>query len=61
MAKKKNLTIDTLWKLQRAGAPSLAPDGVAGGVLAEQLFDAGQQVQQRAVAAVHAGRRARGR
>jgi dipeptidyl aminopeptidase/acylaminoacyl peptidase len=27
MAKKKNLTIDTLWKLQRAGAPSLAPDG----------------------------------
>jgi hypothetical protein len=27
MAKKKNLTIDTLWKLERAGAPSLAPDG----------------------------------
>ncbi len=27
MAKKKSLTIDTLWKLQRAGAPSLAPDG----------------------------------
>ena len=25
--KKKNLTIDTLWKLERAGAPSLAPDG----------------------------------
>ena len=24
---KKNLTIDTLWKLQRAGSPSLAPDG----------------------------------
>ncbi|HMO48532.1 MAG TPA: S9 family peptidase [Rubrivivax sp.] len=27
MAKKKNLTIDMLWQLQRAGAPSLAPDG----------------------------------
>ncbi len=27
MASKKNLTIDTLWKLERAGAPSLAPDG----------------------------------
>lgn len=27
MAKKKNLTVDTLWQLQRAGAPSLAPDG----------------------------------
>ena len=27
MAQKKNLTIDDLWKLERAGAPSLAPDG----------------------------------
>ena len=27
MAKKHHLTIDTLWKLERAGAPSLAPDG----------------------------------
>jgi dipeptidyl aminopeptidase/acylaminoacyl peptidase len=27
MAKKKNLTIDALWQLQRAGSPSLAPDG----------------------------------
>jgi dipeptidyl aminopeptidase/acylaminoacyl peptidase len=27
MAKKKTLTIDTLWKLERAGPPSLAPDG----------------------------------
>ena len=27
MAKKNDLTIDTLWKLQRIGAPSLAPDG----------------------------------
>lgn len=27
MAKKKNLTIDALWKLERAGTPSLAPDG----------------------------------
>ena len=27
MAQKKNLTIDVLWQLQRAGPPSLAPDG----------------------------------
>jgi dipeptidyl aminopeptidase/acylaminoacyl peptidase len=27
MAKKKNLTIDALWQLERAGSPSLAPDG----------------------------------
>ncbi|HEV8690779.1 MAG TPA: S9 family peptidase [Ideonella sp.] len=27
MAKKKNFTIDELWKLERLGAPSLSPDG----------------------------------
>ena len=27
MAKKKNLNVETLWQIQRAGVPSLAPDG----------------------------------
>ena len=27
MAKKKNLTVDALWQLQRIGSPSLSPDG----------------------------------
>ncbi len=27
MARKKNITVDDLWKLERLGAPSLSPDG----------------------------------
>lgn len=27
MAKKKNITVDDLWRIERLGAPSLAPDG----------------------------------
>lgn len=27
MAKKKNLSVETLWQIERIGTPSLAPDG----------------------------------
>jgi hypothetical protein len=27
MAKKKTLDVDTLWRIERVGAPSLSPDG----------------------------------
>ena len=27
MPKKKNITVDELWRIERLGPPSLAPDG----------------------------------
>ncbi len=32
MAKKKNISVDTLWQLERLGSPSLSPDGAQAAV-----------------------------
>ena len=35
----KTLTVDTLWQLQRLGAPSLSPDGAQAVISATSLGD----------------------
>jgi hypothetical protein len=57
MPKKKPITVEDLWRLQRIGAPSLSPDG-AQAVAAVTATRWTTTLGLVAVAAVHAGRHA---
>ena len=51
VAKKKNITIEELWQVERLGAPSLAPDGAQAVASLTRYLDGREQGQLVAVAA----------